>query len=214
MPRQLAGNSSVAESHASGVWMRTREQLGMFTTRKFWTIAGAVALVFSVSQAVLVSLVPHVLDIGMSPVTASTLVSTVALSSMFGKLLFGFFLDRLAKKWILGLVILLVIIQIVVLLLADNYWVLLVLLFLTGLAVGGELPVWAATVGDYFQSANIGWVMGAMNLINMLSNMLVIYWVGVLYDRSDSYLSSFSLLICFLLLAFILCCSIPRLRHE
>lgn len=213
MPRHLGRADPSACLSPSSTLTLAQGDRSMFATRKFWTIAVAVALVFSSSQAILISLAPHAVDMGVTAVAASTLVSAVALSSMLGKLLFGCILDRFPKKWILCLVISLVVVQVMVLLSSRHYYMMLVLLFLTGLAVGGELPVWAAIVGDYFRSGNIGLVMGAMNLANMLANMLLIYLVGVLYDSAGSYTPSFLLLLCVLLVALFLCCLIP-LRPE
>lgn len=159
--------------------------------RDFWCIALAVSLTFAVSQSLLVSLVPYALDMGLDGQRASLLVSVLALASVLGKLGFGAVADRVDKRWLLLLITVFILLQLGVLLARPVFGALVVALAITGVATGGELPVWAALVADRFGSASYGTVMGIMNLLVTLGSLAGIYLVGQAYDASGDYQLAF-----------------------
>jgi MFS family permease len=194
---------------APPVRVALRELLG---NRSFIGIGLSVALVFSISQAILISLVPHVQRLGVSPSRAALLIAVLAISSMLGKLMFGVLADRFKKRRVLTIIIVFVIFQLLVLLAEPSFHLLLVALAVTGLATGGELPVRAALIGDYFDTRSYGWIIGVMNLVNMSFNLVLIACVGAMFDSAGHYQYAFlSLLaLAFISLSFSFMITAPR----
>lgn len=159
----------------------------LLCNRDFWFIVLAVAPTFAVSQSLLATLVPYAIDLEISPQRASALVSVLAFSSIIGKLTFGAIADRFDKRWLLLLIILFILMQLGLLLAKPGFWTLFALLGITGLATGGELPVWAALVADRFGSASYGLVMGCMNLMVTLAGLVSIRYIGQAYDLYGNY---------------------------
>lgn len=177
----------------------------------FWCITLAVALTFAVSQSLLATLVPYAIDMGIMPERAAWLISVLAISSILGKLFFGAVADRFDKRWLLLIVALFIVCQLAVLLWQPSFWALLLLLGVTGLATGGELPVWAALVAERFGTASYGVVMGCMNLLVTLSSLVAIRYSGKAYDVIGSYDAAF---IVFILCAVVACVCVAMISPR
>lgn len=163
----------------------------LLRSRDFWCIALVVAPTFAASQALLVTLVPYAIAMDISPPRAALLVSILAFSSILGKLVFGAIADRVDKRWLLLVIILFILMQFGLLLARPGFWALFGLLGITGLATGGELPVWAALVADRFGAASYGLVMGCMSLMVTLTSLIGIRYIGQAYDLYGSYDAAF-----------------------
>jgi predicted MFS family arabinose efflux permease len=68
--------------------------------RRFWLIANALLLVSTVTQGLVVHTVPLLTDKGYSPETAATLMIAVGLSTMAGRLLSGYLVDRIFAPFV------------------------------------------------------------------------------------------------------------------
>jgi sugar phosphate permease len=77
--------------------LEVREVLG---GRRFWLIACALLLVSTVTQGLVVHTVPLLTDKGYSPEAAATLMIAVGLSTMAGRLLSGYLVDRIFAPFV------------------------------------------------------------------------------------------------------------------
>ncbi len=68
--------------------------------RRFWLIAVALMLVSTVTQGMVVHTVPLLTDKGYSPETAAALMIAVGLSTMAGRLLSGYLVDRIFAPFV------------------------------------------------------------------------------------------------------------------
>jgi len=91
--RPLTGPSAVPEYRPPDV--EVREALA---GRRFWLIAFALVLVSTVTQGLVVHTVPLLTDKGYSPETAAALMIAVDLSTMAGRLLSGYLVDRISRR--------------------------------------------------------------------------------------------------------------------
>src|SRR5581483_10221398 len=86
----VAAQSSASEDRPPD--LEVREVLG---GRRFWLIACALLLVSTVTQGLVVHTVPLLTDNGYSPERAAALMIAVGLSTMAGRLLSGYLVDRI-----------------------------------------------------------------------------------------------------------------------
>jgi sugar phosphate permease len=170
-------------------------------TRNFWFIAFSVGLIFGINQAVLASLVPYATDAGIGLGQATMLVSALSVCSILGKLLFGAVADRYDKRRLLLVPVACTLLQLVTLVSEPGFPVLLVICGLAGFAIGGELPVWAALVGERFGQVSFGTAMGLMSPVNTLIGLMAIGFVGGAFDATGSYAMPFSVLAGFVVLS-------------
>src|SRR5258705_528776 len=77
--------------------LEVREALG---GRRFWLIACALLLVSTVTQGLVVHTVPLLTDNGYSPEAAATLMIAVGLSTMAGRLLSGYLVDKIFAPFV------------------------------------------------------------------------------------------------------------------
>src|SRR5258707_12756057 len=77
--------------------LEVREALG---GRRFWLIACALLLVSTVTQGLVVHTVPLLTDNGYSPEAAATLMIAVCLSTMAGRLLSGYLVDKIFAPFV------------------------------------------------------------------------------------------------------------------
>ncbi len=165
----------------------------ILVNRNFWCLTLAIGLTFAVNQAVLASLVPYALDLGINAQHAAWLVALISFSSILGKLAFGMIADRVEKRWLLLVIMGFIMMQLLFLLTAPALPVLVVALAIGGVAVGGEFPVWQALVADHFGRTSYGTVMGCMQLIIMFISLLSIVYAGRAYDTGGNYDTAFVL---------------------
>lgn len=194
----------------SKVWT-VRELL---RTRTFWLIALSVGTVFGVNQSVLMSLAPYAADAGFTLAQATLLVSTLSICSMFGKLLFGMVADRYDKRRLLLIPVACTMLQLGALVAEPSFPVLLLACGLAGFAIGGELPVWAALVGERFGQVSFGTAMGLMSPVNMMLGLSAIAFVSRSFDATGSYVMPFQILVIAVGVAAVLTLMISRPPHR
>jgi len=191
LPDGDAAGSAAAEQSAqqSGRLWTVRQ---LVRTRDFWCIGLSVGTMFAINQSVLVSMVPYATDAGIGLAQATLLVSGLSIASILGKLCFGALADKVDKRWLLLTVIACTVLMLSVLILSPSFWVLFGVVCIAGFAIGGELPVWAALLGERFGAKSYGTVMGLMSPINMGFNLVAIGYIGKAFDRTGSYAVPFS----------------------
>lgn len=178
--------------------------------RDFWCIALAVGAVFAINQAVLITMIPYATDAGIALEKATLLVSCLAGSSVIGKLLFGAIADRYDRRWLLLFCIACNVLLLVALALQPGFAALLAICCVAGVATGGELPVWAALVGERFGAHAVGSVLGLMNPVMTVVSLCALRFVGEVFDRSGRYEPAFQVFIVVALLASVLVLAISR----
>ena len=164
-----------------------------FTTKQilthpaYWYIGGTLGLLFSVYTAILASITPYAVDLGISQAKASTLIMIVAAFGFIGKLIFGFLADKINLKLGLWLSIGLVIVSFLILAIEPGYLLMMVAAVTMGLATGGMLPVWGAMLAKVIGLASYGRVMGMMGPLITFLVMPSFPIVGRLYDAFGGY---------------------------
>lgn len=153
----------------------------------FWLIAFGAGLLVASDGALLISKIPYLLDIGIDLQTASFLVACASASSMAGKLGVGFAADRIDIRKLFAAVAGAHLFLLAALILKPGYWVLLVVFSSVGVAVGGVHPILTMLIATAFGSRAYGSVYGRMNLVMQPISLLMLYFIGTVYDRTGVY---------------------------
>ncbi|TXS95842.1 MFS transporter [Parahaliea maris] len=200
--------------HCAQADMKRWSPRELLRSRDFWCLSVAVSITFGVSQAILVSLVPYASDMDISPQKASFLVSVSAFSSIIGKLAVGALSDHMNKKILMFVIISFVFIKLGALYVQPDYMVLLMVLVVSGIALGGELPVWAALVAERFGAASYGTTMGLMTLINTVVNIAALRFIGDVYDRTGGYDLAFQVFALTIVVALVATACMTKVRKA
>jgi MFS family permease len=153
----------------------------------YWYIGLTLGVLFSVFSAILANLTAYATGLGASAAQASSLIMTVAVTGLLGKLVFGFAADTLNLKVGLWISMGLVFIAFLVLASEPAYPLMLVAAVLLGLATGGMLPVWGAMMAKVFGLLSYGRAMGLMGPLITLLVLPGFAIVGRLYDATGGY---------------------------
>ena len=156
-------------------------------TRVFWILT--VAHVSStISLATLsIHLMARLQDIGLSSTTASYIElvsSVVALPSLF---VAGWLGDKVSKKYLVALFLLLQGISTIVLTVANGLPLALLFAVFYGIAFGGRIPLMTAIRGDYFGRKAFASIMGWSMLPNGILMAIAPVWAAWMFDTYGSY---------------------------
>src|SRR5437868_10338189 len=161
--------------------LEVREALG---GRRFWLIACALLLVSTVTQGLVVHTVPLLTDKGYSPEAAATLMVAVGLSTMAGRLLSGYLVDRIFAPFVAASFFLLPCLGIY--LLGSTISPVAGIISL-GLASGTEIDMIGYLTSRYFGMKRFGQLYGYLFASFVVGSAVGPYMMGLAFERLHSY---------------------------
>lgn len=163
----------------------------ILTNPSYWYLGLSLGILFSAYSAVLANLSPYAINLGQTESKAASLIMTIAIAGIIGKLAFGFAADKFSLKIGLGIAQCLIIVGLLILSLEKTSYTYMVIASATmGLAAGGMLPTWGAMTVHIFGLANYGKAMGLISPLITLCILPGYTLIGRLYDSSGSYSSA------------------------
>jgi sugar phosphate permease len=164
-------------------------------TRAFWLISAGHATALLVVSAVLVHLVPHLIEgLNYSLAEAGGVVALMTAFQMLGQLSGGYLGDRLNKRVICALCMVAHAGGLLLVTFATTWWMVLGFAALHGVAWGTRGPLMVAVRADYFGPTSFGTIMGFSSLIVMLGMSGGPIVAGYMADVSGNYESGLALL--------------------
>jgi sugar phosphate permease len=169
-------------------------------TPAFWLLSLYTAAVFPVQAGVSLHQAPHLIERGLSPTVAATVVSVFSLTSGIAGLGFGLFARRIGVRTSLALAGAFLAISALLMLgiatAAEGY----VAACCFGAGIGGVLTVLPLAWADYFGRASFGAIRGAALTVQVTSQASGPLLSGLLRDAYGTYVPS---LTCFAALSFL-----------
>ena len=132
-------------------------------------------------------MVTHVIDHGVAPMTAVTVLSTAGLASLSGRVLCGLIADRVGAKQTLIAGLIVQAVAVGLYLWARDLTGFYALAVLFGMSYGGVMPLYPILVREYFGARIMGTVFGAVAFLSTLGMALGPLAGGWLYDTSGTY---------------------------
>jgi len=154
--------------------------------RNFWILFTISAFGFLAVQLIMVHLKTNITDVGISPMTAATILGTVGGAGLLGRITVGGASDRIGRKRAYFIALLLMAIMMVWLLEARQVWQFFVFSAIFGFGYGGCVPLPAAMIGDWFGAESHGRILGVLSLSGMVAGIGPII-AGYIYDVTGSY---------------------------
>ncbi len=187
--------SSVTLQHAESVGsgdFTTRQAL---RTRAFWLLSVGHSLALLTVSAVMVHLVPHLIDAGYTLAQAGIAVGVLTTVQIGGQLLGGGVGDRFDKRFICVLCMVGHAVGLTALAyapgLANTLLWLAIFMICHGIAWGVRGPLMVALRADYFGASSFGTIMGFSSLIVMIGMSTGPLVAGYAYDVTGSYSDGF-----------------------
>jgi len=162
-------------------------------TRAFWSISISHTMtnlsVGAISSHIYFQLTDNN-GVNLSDTSAATIMPIMALAAFIFQLLGGFAGDRISKRTMLPILILLQGSALILLAEASNYWSALMFALLWGFGFGARTPLMHALRGEYFGRKHFGAILG-MSAFPMGIGMMVTPWaIGRVHDNTGTYVNS------------------------
>ena len=180
------------------------------THRPFWTIA--IAHMSSTASVVTlgVHLPAHITDIGYSTLQAGYIVMVYSTFALFTQIIGGYLGDRLVKKYVLTIFLVIQSIALFILSLVRNIVGIIVFSIFYGIAFGGRNPLFTSIRGDYFDRSVFGTFFGLSGLVINIGTVSSPVLTGYLFDTKGDYSIAFFILGIMALIGAVLCFSLPK----
>lgn len=177
--RSVAAQSPSSEHRLPD--LEVRDVLG---GRRFWLIACALLLVSTVTQGLVVHTVPLLTDKGYSPETAAALMIAVGLSTMAGRLLSGYLVDRIFAPFVAAFFFLLPCLGVYLL---ESTISPLAGIISLGLASGTEIDMIGFLTSRYFGMKRFGQLYGYLFASFVVGSAIGPFMMGLAFERQHSY---------------------------
>jgi MFS family permease len=156
-------------------------------TRQFWTICFAFLTTMFCLLMIMVHVVPHAIDIGISSATAAGILSTIGGISMLGRFITGVAIDRIGNRLSMIICLILLILALLWLQLAGELWMLYLFAIVYGFSHGGLYTVISPIVAEYFGIRSHGVIFGIVVFSSMVGGAIGPVIAGNIFDTTGSY---------------------------
>jgi sugar phosphate permease len=157
-------------------------------TPAFWLISAGHAIALLTVSAVMVHLVPHLIEsLEFSLTKAGIFVALMTATQMIGQLSGGYLGDRFNKRYICVACMFGHFIGLTLLAFATNELMVAAFAVIHGFAWGARGPLMVALRADYFGASSFGTIMGFSSLIVMLGMSGGPLFAGVMADMFGHY---------------------------
>lgn len=164
-----------------------------FMTPVFWFLSVVFGLRQLIIGAVGLHQVPFVVDIGISSQIAATVLGMTAITSIIGRLGFGWMGDRIPTRYVMALSIGCAALGVLILAHSTEWWHLIFFVLTYGIGWGGGATTMSVVRADYFGRRAFGTISGLMDAVQMFGLVLGPVFAGWVYDKYESYYLAFML---------------------
>lgn len=156
-------------------------------TRQFWTICLAYFSTIYCLLTIIIHIVPHATDIGISEASAAGVLSTIGGVSMAGRFVMGTASDRIGSKraWIICFIILMA--SFIWLHVAGELWMFYVFAVVYGFGHGGCFVVLSPLAAGLFGTRAHGVIFGIIYFAGTLGGAVGPLLAGHIFDITQSY---------------------------
>jgi len=144
---------------------------------------------------VMTHIVPHAIDLGITPIQAASIVSVMGFANIPNRILIGIETNRFGRKPVAFINAFAMAAALVLLYQSSSIWMLYIFAAIFGAAYGGLAPCTLAIIGDAFGARNIGVIFGALEVGWVSGAAAGPALAGYFFDITGSYNMAFILLI-------------------
>ncbi len=172
-------------------------------TWRFWIFGTMLCLHNFCIMVVIIHIVPHSIDLGLSPALAAGVLSTFLGVTLLTKLCIGFFIDKFGSIRILIVNMTIGLVSFIILPFADSAGTLYFFAILLGLT-GGMTGLQTLVTADLFGMKSIGAVLAGITLFNTVGGSISPVFAGAVFDNTGTYITAFLVCIAFRLIIMVL----------
>ncbi len=163
-------------------------------TRQFYTIAIVYTMFYTCSNTMMIHIVPHGVDLGLTGGDAAKVLSILGAFSIAGRLLMGMAGDRVGNIRAMLVCFIFLFTGITWLQFSHNMWMLIIFAMIHGFAHGGVFSVISPILAELFGTMSHGLIFGITAFISSIGGFIGPVMAGYLFDRTGSYSAAFIVL--------------------
>jgi MFS family permease len=163
-----------------------------FRTSQFWLLGFTWIFLSLCLHLIFVHAVPHAVDMGISPMDASVMLSLMGAANIPARLVVGKVSDTIGRKTLGVACILAQFAALLWLMWADVLWMLYIFAITYGFLWGGSGTIITSLIGDVFGMRSLGAIMGVMTAGWALGAAVGPAMGGYIFDMSDNYFAAFA----------------------
>jgi len=183
-------------------------------TGQFWIICIAEFAIFFCLLTVIVHIVPHAMDLELTPPTAVGVLSTIGFVSMLGRIVIGTANDKIGGKRSLVICFILLLCSLFWLHVASEAWMLFLFAVIYGFAHGGFFTVMSPMIAEFFGTGSHGVLFGMVLASGTLGGAAGPLMAGRVFDVTGSYRIAFLVLTLLAVIGFVLITLLQPPREE
>lgn len=186
----IAADRADATSPDHGVTLRVA-----LKERQLWFISLAWFVILYCTLTIMMHIVAHGIDLGLSPTTAAGVLSTIGAVSMLGRLTMGIINDRLGGKRSLIITVVILLCAFGWLQIAANAWMMFLFATIYGFAHGSLYTLISPMVAELFGTKSHGVLFGIVWFLGHIGGAIGPVMSGRIFDLTGSYQIAFLILI-------------------
>jgi MFS family permease len=164
-------------------------------TKQFWMLCVTMLTTWFCANSLIVHLIPHAIDSGISPSRAAILISILGGTSIAGRIGVATIGDKIGlRKALLGCFIL-TLLMLTWLYFSTEYWQLALFAFIYGFGHGGFFALIAPLLAEMFGTKALGSLFGIVTFCATVGGAVGPLILGTIFDNTGSYQIGFLILI-------------------
>lgn len=156
-------------------------------TSQFWILSTAFFGFGFCLQSVMVHIVPYAINMGISLIEASILITLIGGTSIAGRVIIGTAADRIGNKPVTVFSFIMMTLAVCILILSKQIWMFYLFAFVFGFGYGGLGTMPSLLVADLFGLYNHGLIFGILVFIITIGGGIGPLVAGYIFDLSGSY---------------------------
>lgn len=158
-----------------------------FHTFPFWMLCVSYLLILFCITTILMHIVPHTIDLGISSAHATRILSTIGALSIAGRFVMGGVSDKIGNKPALLICLGFLLSGLISLQMTDRLWMFYLFAIIHGFAHGGVFALISPIVAELFGSRSHGAILGILIFSSTIGGSIGPFIAGYLFDITGSY---------------------------
>ncbi|MFC1942702.1 MFS transporter [Chloroflexota bacterium] len=180
------GGEKESGLHAEGLSLKEATY-----TRQFWMVFIVLFCFGFGAITVVVHLVPHITDLGISAATAANVLATMGATTLVGSIVMGIIANKIGNRRTLILSFILMSSALLWLFLAREIWMFYIFALVIGFVNGGITVLQSTLIAELFGIKSHGLILGICNFGSTTGAASGPFIAGYVFDVTGSYQSAF-----------------------
>jgi len=183
-------------------------------SRQFWMVLAILFFYGICFYAIIIHIVPHITDIGISATGAANILATSGGLAIVGRLILGSYADRIGNRRAIMIGFILMSASLFWLFSATEVWMLYLFAVVFGFAYGGMGASESPLVAGLFGLRSHGLILGVLSGGFTIGGALGPFLSGYIFDVNGSYQLAFLLCAAFGIAGFIITALLKPIKSE